>query len=92
MEKSRVKVKIFGTEYALKADTGCEDIKEAAAYVDKRMQEIVAKMADQSDTRVAVLAALNIADELFQTRRQIPSDLIEKTNKLADILYAALED
>jgi cell division protein ZapA len=92
MEKSKIKVKIFGTEYALKADTGHEDIKDAATYVDKKMHDISAKMVEQSDMRVAVLTALNIADELLQTRRQIPSELIVKTNKLADILYAALED
>jgi cell division protein ZapA len=92
MDKSRLKVKIFGTDYALKADTSHEYIKETAAYVDKKMQEVVSKYKDQSDTRVAVLAALNIADELFQARKLVPENLEKRTIELAETLQAALDD
>ncbi len=92
MDKSRLKVMIYGTEYALKADTSHDYIKETAAYIDKKMLEISAKHQDQSDTRLAVLAALNIADELFQARKLVPDNLGKKVNKLADILNAALKD
>ncbi|MCP4581743.1 MAG: cell division protein ZapA [candidate division Zixibacteria bacterium] len=92
MDKSKLKVTIFGTDYALKADTSHEYIKETAAYVDKKMQEVVSKYKDQSDARVAVLAALNIADELFQVRKLVPENLERRTIELAETLQAALDD
>ena len=83
---------IFGTKYALKADTSYEYIKETAALVDKVMQEIAVNFKEQSDSRIAVLAALNIADELFQARKRVPANLAARTNKLADVLQAAMKD
>jgi len=85
-------VKIFGAEYALKADTSHEYIKETAIYVDKVMNDIASKHLEQSDARVAVLAALNIAEELFEARQQTPVNLETRALKIADILNAALED
>ena len=92
MDKSRLKVTIFGTDYALKADTSHEYIKETAAYVDKKMNEVVSKYSNQSDARVAVLTALNIADELFQARGLVPENLEKKVIELADTLQTALDD
>jgi len=92
MDQSRLTVTIFGTDYALKADTSYDYIKETAVYLDKKMQEIAQKHADQSDTRIAVLAGLNITDELFKARRQAPGDLEERVSKLAEILQALCED
>ncbi len=85
-------MKIFGAEYALKADTSDEYIKETAIYVDKVMNDIASKYQEQSDARVAVLAALNIAEELFEARRQAPVNIEARALKIADILNAALED
>lgn len=83
---------IFGTDYALKANTSHEYIKETAAYMDKKMREIVDKFHDQSDTRVAVLAGLNITDELFQAKRLVPDNLEGKIIELTEILQAAIKD
>ena len=92
MKKSKLKVKIFGTEYALKADTSHEYIRETAVYVDKVMNDVASKYEEQSDARVAVLAALNIAEELFEARRQVPVNVELRTKKIADILNVALKD
>jgi cell division protein ZapA len=92
MDASRLKVTIFGTDYALKADTSHDYINETAAYLDKKMREIASKHQDQSDSRIAVLAGLNITEELFRSRERIPEDLEDKIVKLAEILQAATED
>lgn len=92
MDQSRLKVTIFGKDYALKADTSHEYINETAKYLDFKMNEIAKKHGDQSDTRLAVLAGLNITDELFRLKKQAPADLETRINKLAEILQAALDD
>jgi len=40
-----------------------------AAYVDRKMREVTEKLPVASLSKVAILASLNIADELFKERR-----------------------
>jgi cell division protein ZapA len=92
MESSSVRAKILGTEYSLKADSGREHIVEVAAYVDKAMKEISAKSPDLPEIRIAVLAAVNIADELLRLRQRVPDDLDDRANALSEILYNSIKD
>jgi len=63
-----VHVEIFGQSYALRAGEDPAYIERIAGFVDKEMSE-VGKLAGSVDSsRIAVLAALNIADQLFQAR------------------------
>jgi cell division protein ZapA len=74
-----VKVSIYGTEYPVKGDADPEYIEEVAGYVDTKMREVARSLTVKSTTKVAVMAALNITDELFNARR----DLQEREEKLA---------
>jgi len=76
MDKKVVKVKIFGTEYPIKGDSNVDYIQEIANFVNEKMVEIDKTLSLKSSLKVAILAALNIADELFQVR--------EETNKLKE--------
>ncbi len=63
-----VHVEIFGQAYALRAGEDPAYIEKIASFVDREMTE-VGKMAGAVDSvRIAVLAALNITDQLFQAR------------------------
>ena len=66
-EKS-VTVSIFGTDYAIRGDTEPDRIRELAHYVDSQMRKITEESPLLPPTKVAILAALNIADELFRLR------------------------
>ena len=92
MDSSRLKVKIYDTHYALKADTSHQYIEKTAAYVDKTMREIASRFKEQSHARIAVLAALNIADELFQIRGPVSEIVETRIKKLTDLLSSALQD
>ena len=72
MNNSRetVKVSIYGMEYSVKAGENPEYIKSVAKYVDTLMLEIDKNMGSKSPLKVAVLAALNIADELMQEKEE----------------------
>jgi cell division protein ZapA len=61
---SRVTVNIFNEEYVVKGEENPDYIQMLAAFVDRRMKMIQQRNTNLSTTKVAVLTALNLADEL----------------------------
>ncbi len=63
---NRTTVSIYGEEYALKGDLPEEVVVALAHHVDSRMRILASKSPHHLNaTRLAVLAALNLAEELF---------------------------
>ena len=94
MPSEQLRVNIFGAEYVLKADENKEYVTEIAKYVDQKMREIDRSQAIESNLKIAILAALNIADELFQSqqyRERLCEQLDEDSRKLIRSLQDALE-
>ena len=71
MEKIRVNVSIMGKDYGIVSQVDPEYIKKAAVYLDEKMREVSENYPNITEAKIAVLAALNITDELFQARREI---------------------
>ena len=68
--KKLVNVRIFGQEYPIRASSNEDYIKEVAAYVDKKMHEVQRSVpSSMNASKIAILAAMNISDELFGARR-----------------------
>jgi len=94
MPANQLRVNIFGAEYVLKSDENQEYVVEIANYVDQKMREIDRSQAINSNLKVAILAALNIADELFQSkkyRERLLDQLGEESRKLNRSLQEALD-
>jgi len=68
--KNVVQVQIFGHSYTIRGEAGQDYITSVAAYVDRKMRDITEKLPVASLSKVAILASLNIADELFKERAQ----------------------
>ena len=68
--KNVVQVQIFGHSYTIRGEADQDYILGVAAYVDRKMREITDKLPVASLSKVAILASLNIADELFKERAQ----------------------
>ena len=67
-ESESVTVKIFGSEYTLKGGADSEYVEKVASFVDARMNEVARGSSVASTAKVAILAAVNIADELFRAQ------------------------
>ena len=67
-ETGVVTVEILGQRYPIRSKLGDEYVAKLASYVDEKMQTSQDRNATGDSVRVAVLAALNIADELFRYR------------------------
>jgi cell division protein ZapA len=65
-----LKVKILGQDYVIRSSAGQKYLNEVSAYVNEKMEEIMASGIDDSQQlRIAVLAAMNITDELFSYKK-----------------------
>jgi cell division protein ZapA len=85
MHRNVVKVNIFGTEYPIKGDSDADYVQDVASYVNNKMIEIEKSLTAKSLIKVAILAALNIADELYKERGEkirLLSALEEKSHSL----------
>lgn len=74
---SKVVVTIFGEEYVVRGTEDPQYIEMLAAYVDRKMQAIAQRNPNLPAAKVAVLAALNLADE--QSKLQEDYDALVKT-------------
>lgn len=81
-----VHVNIYGEEYAIRSENGEAYTRQVAEYVDRAMRELAEKVPNKSPSRVAVLTALNIADELFAERRNGQSDLSAVEKRTHDMI------
>ena len=63
-----VTVEILGQRYPIRSNLDEAYVAELASYVDEKMQTAQDRSSAGDSVRVAVLAALNIADELFRSR------------------------
>ncbi|MEW5977900.1 MAG: cell division protein ZapA [Acidobacteriota bacterium] len=61
-------VEIYGQSYPIKGSVDADYVGQLASYVDTKMKEIAGTSKTVDSLKVAVLAALNIADEMFQLR------------------------
>ena len=92
-EMSVTTVQIFGREYKIRGHADNNYIREMAKYVDGKMKELAANSSLPSQDRVAILVALNIADELFQERSKSSetiSAIEQRTGRMIDLLDESL--
>ena len=64
------KIQIYGKTYSLKSSSDQMSMEDVAAYVDAKMRELAAALSKTSSADLAVLAALNIAQELIELQKQ----------------------
>lgn len=68
--KNRVTVNIMGEEYILKGFSSTEDMYRVGLYVDRLMKSLAEKNVQMSKQKIAVLAAVNLADELLRIKEE----------------------
>ena len=87
-------VEIFGREYKIKGVGDESYIRSVAKYVNDRMKEVARSTSLPSQDRLAILTALNIADELFQERQSLSngySTIERETDRLIRMLDEDLQ-
>ena len=89
-----VRVEIFDQAYNLRG-TDPDYISKLAEYVDSKMRAVAEQTHTVDTARLAVLAALNIADEYHLLRRNHeggPVDYLKRAHHLSNALDEVLEE
>jgi len=84
--KRSVVVHVGGQRYVVRSDADETYIRTLAAYVDDRLKEVQRSSKPVSSQSLAVLAALNITDELFKERQK----RVELKQRIKDKSNAAI--
>src|SRR4028118_269187 len=85
MPPTNTAVEIFGSVYQVRGRDDTGYLQSLADLVDRRMRE-VAEHASTADTaRIAILAALNLADELFRIQKRQEGERVEIRDKVAEL-------
>jgi len=88
-----VSVEIFGQRYPIRSALDVEYVTRLATYVDGKIRAARESAPSGDPQRLAVLAALNIADELFRQResaRVQDGTLVARTEELERLIDRVL--
>ena len=96
-DPATVAVSIYGKTFtfALGPDQKAEHIHRVAQFMDEKMREAHEAHRTQSPLQTAVLAGLNLVDELFKLQAEYQtaeSDIAQRTTRLTDSLGRVFQD
>jgi cell division protein ZapA len=92
MAERTADVEIFGERYTLRATDSPEYLQRVAEYVDGKFHEVAKESPTLVPSKVAVLASLNIADELFkriEELRRVEREMVARIDGIVDLLRQA---
>ncbi|MCK5243281.1 cell division protein ZapA [bacterium] len=70
-ERHGIKVNIFGSEYVIRGEADEAYIQSLAQYVNEKMKEIAQSTHLTSPVKIAMLASINMADDIFRLRERL---------------------
>jgi cell division protein ZapA len=88
MSNNRIEAKIFDKEYIITGEEDPEYILSITKYVDQKMNELAKVFPNTSTLKLSILASVNIADELFQIKKNLtsqPKNTPKVNSELIDI-------
>ena len=67
-KRNSVRVTILNDDYNIRSDASVEHTREVAHYVDRAIRQVMASGMVVEANKAAILAAMQIAGELFEAR------------------------
>jgi cell division protein ZapA len=87
-----VEVTIFNQTYRLRSKTDTEHVEQIARLVDERMRQISAQITTHDVLKIAILTALNIADEMQNLRNYYENEIQPLLSKVSGTQERVAED
>ena len=94
MSEQTIRVEIYNQTYSIRSDGDNEYIQSLAEYVDSKMREISSGTMTVDSLKVAILAALHIADEFYQlklSQTNVDTQLATRSSECSEMLDKLLK-
>jgi cell division protein ZapA len=93
MEKRQLRIDVLGTSFVIQSDESPDHLALLSTFVRERIEEVKSRYAFADPLTVAVLAALNIADDLFKARAgRETSTQVSEIENVAERLISRIDD
>ena len=92
MEKRQLRIDVLGASFVIQSDESTEHLNRLSAYVKSRIEEVRKRYSFAEPLTVAVLAALNIADEMFKQRDGREPQESSEIDSVAERLISRIDD
>ena len=84
--KRAVEVSMMGQKFMIKSDSNDEYVTKIAGYVDGKVNEVLQNTKSVASAQVALLTAMNIADEFFKFKENKDGTLKQVEKKIEDMI------
>ncbi len=86
--KTSIPIKILNVDLKIKTDESEDYLRDVVRYVESKINEVIDTMSTSSPIKMAILAALNITDELFREKQKTN----ERLQRLCDLISQETDD
>jgi len=84
--KRTMEVSIMDQKFVIKSDSDDDYVNNVADYVDEKINEVIQNTKTVASLNVAILAAMNIADEFFKFKRDRKERFHTVEKKIEDLI------
>jgi len=84
--KRTMEISIMGQKFMIKSDSDDDYVTHVAKYVDQKINEVLQNTKSVASLNVAILAAMNIADEYFKFQRDKKERFSKVEKKIEDLI------
>lgn len=70
MEKNHLKIKMLGTSFSIQSSESLDHLDTILSYYKSKVEEINEKTVKADPLKLAIVAGLNIVDELFKEKKR----------------------
>jgi cell division protein ZapA len=93
MEKRQLRVDVLGSSFVIQSEESTEHLNRLSAYVKARIEDVRKRYPFAEPLTVAVLAALNVADEMFKViEGREPAQSADEVSNVAEKLISRIDD
>jgi cell division protein ZapA len=84
--KKTTEISIMGHKFMIKSESDDDYVLQVAKYVDQKIAEVMQSTRSVASLNVAILAAMNIADEFFKFQRERGDRFSRAERKVKDLI------